>query len=103
MKASKEIKMMSDYEHQVFRVRLILDGENCYLAAQIAKHQWRHIDRLNDGWEFVTFIPKKAVVGIQEPNEKFQFALFRKQSKHDESEPSDRPYRWARKIGSACA
>jgi hypothetical protein len=93
---------MSTYEYQVFRVRLIVDGENCYLTAEIAKRQWRHMDRLDDGWEFVTFIPKKAVVGLREQNDKFQFALFRKQSKQDESGLGDRPYHWARKVGRAC-
>ena len=91
------------YEHQVLRVRLMLQSNSCYLVAQVAKRQWKDIDRLDDGWEFVAFIPEKAVIAMKERNRKSQFALFRKQNKEVEREPSDRPYRWARKVGKACA
>ena len=90
-------------KHQVLRVRLMLERDNCHLVAQVAKRQWKDIDRLDDGWEFVAFVPESAVPAINERNNNSQFALFRKQDKEVESEPDDRLYQWARKDGKACA
>jgi hypothetical protein len=88
-------------KHQVLRVRLMLERDNCHLVAQVANRKWRDIDRLDDGWEFVAFVPESAVPAINEQNS--QFALFRKQDKEVETEPGDQLYRWARKVGTACA
>jgi len=49
---------MPRYEHRVFRVKVLWDGRDYYLAAMIEKSEWMNVDHLGEkGWEFVAFVP----------------------------------------------
>ena len=50
---------MPKYEHRVYRVMVMWDGGDYYLAAKIQKSDdWLNADHLGEkGWEFVAFVP----------------------------------------------
>ena len=53
---------MPRYEHRVFRVKVLWDGRDYYLAAMIEKSEWMNVDDLGErGWEFVAFVPNHEV------------------------------------------